>query len=347
MQESRQQKQRQADRRSKEHLDGFINLLKPAGMTSHDVVASLRRILRIKKIGHTGTLDPNACGVLCVCIGKATRAASYLDHDRKSYRCELTLGRTSDTGDIWGEILSEDPEAAEKVCREDILKALDSLKGEQLQYPPLYSAVKVNGKKLYQYARKGESVDIKPRKITVYSMEPVRVLEEEGRILFDVECSRGTYIRTICEEIGRKLGCGALMSMLIRTSSGSMKLKDAVTFEELLDHVSGSEGLTPDEIMSVRRDGSLKADMSRFLTPIDDMLPSFGSIHLPEQEAVKFVNGGKISGRTALISEYNTEPDGSKYGNTYRIYAPDKTFIGTAVRNPVNGVLTADKVFFR
>lgn len=328
-------------------MDGFINLLKPAGMTSHDVVASLRRILRIKKIGHTGTLDPSACGVLCVCVGKATRAAAYLDNDRKSYRCEMMLGRTSDTGDIWGETLSEDPGSAENVRAEDVLKVLELFKGEQLQYPPMYSAVKVNGKRLYHYARQGQQVEVRPRKITVYSLEPVRVLEEERKVLFDIECSRGTYIRTICEDAGRKLGCGALMSMLIRTSSGSMRLADAVTFEEILDHVSACEGLTPEAIMSVRRDGPLKADMSRFLTPIDAMLPDFGSIVLPEEEAAKFINGGKISGRVAVISEDNTEPEGSQFSNTYRIYAPDKTFIGTAVRNPVNGVLTADKVFFR
>ncbi len=328
-------------------LDGFINLLKPAGMTSHDAVGALRRIFREKKTGHTGTLDPQACGVLCVCMGRATRAAEYLDNERKSYRCELTLGRTSDTGDAWGEILAENLEKARSVTAEEVREVLSSFAGPQLQYPPMYSAAKVNGKRLYQYAREGETVKAKPREITVYSIRPVHVLEEPGKVMFDVECSRGTYIRTICEEIGAKLGCGALMSMLVRTASGSMRIADSVTFEDILDAVAESEGLSPEEIMSARRDGPLKKDMSCFLTPVDAMLPAFGSIYLSAEESRKFVNGGKISGRAAEVSEANTEPAGSKFSNTYRIYGPDKTFIGTAVRNQANGGLTADKVFFR
>lgn len=335
------------DRRRARSLDGFINLLKPAGMTSHDVVGALRRIFRIKKTGHTGTLDPMACGVLCVCIGRGTRAAEYLDHDRKSYRCELTLGQTSDTGDRWGVISEGSSEAADAVTVEQVLEVLESFKGEQLQYPPMYSAVKVNGKRLYQYARNGESVEVKPRKITVHSLEPVRVLEEPRKVIFDIECSKGTYLRTICMEIGEKLGCGALMSMLIRTASGSMKLQDSVTFEDIFDAVYGSEGLTPDQIMSERRSGPFKKDLSRLITPVDEMLPSFGRIVLSEEEKVKFTNGGKISGRSAVVEISNTEPEDSRFSNLYRIYGPDSAFIGTAVRNPVDGVLKADKVFFR
>ena len=328
-------------------MDGFINLLKPAGMTSHDAVWALRRIFRVKKTGHTGTLDPQACGVLCICMGRATRAVEYLDNEKKAYRWELTLGQTSDTGDIWGNLLSENFAAAQQITAEEIRNVLSSFNGTMLQYPPMYSAVKVAGKPLYRYARNGEKIDVKPREITVFRLQPVHILEEPGKVMFDIECSRGTYIRTICEEIGEKLGCGALMSMLVRTESGSMNLRDSVTFEEILDAVSESEGLTPEEIMSSRRDGSLKNDMSRFLTPIEEMLPSFGRIELSKEDFRKFVNGGKISGRSAEIAEPNTEPSDSRFRNTYRIYGPDKAFIGTAERNPVNGVLTADKVFFR
>ena len=316
-------------------------------MTSHDAVGALRRIFRVRKTGHTGTLDPQACGVLCICMGRATRASEYLENERKAYRCELTLGLTSDTGDIWGEVQSDRRNEAEALTADQVKEALSSVAGTQLQYPPMYSAVKVNGKRLYHYAREGETVEVKPREITVFRIDPVRVLEEPGKVMFDIECSRGTYVRTICEDIGRKLRCGALMSMLIRTASGEMKLQDSVTFEEILHAVSQSEDLTPVELMSVRRDGPFREDMSRFLTPVDTMLSSFGSIRLAAEEVRKYSNGGKISGRDAEITEENTEPQGSRFCNTYRIYDPDKTFIGTAVRNPANGVLTADKVFFR
>ena len=316
-------------------------------MTSHDAVGALRRIFRVRKTGHTGTLDPQACGVLCICMGRATRAAEDLENERKAYRCELTLGLTSDTGDIWGNLTDDHREEAVSVTEEEIRNVLASFQGTQLQYPPAYSAVRVGGKHLYQYARDGEQVEIQPREITVYRIDPVRVLEEPGKVLFDIECSRGTYVRSICEDVGRQLGCGALMSMLVRTASGEMRLQDAVTFEEILSAVSESEGLSPEDIMSARRDGPFREDMSHFLTPVDEMLSSFGTIQLASQEAHKFINGGKISGRVAEVSLWNTEPQNSRFRNIYRIYGPDGTFIGTAVRNPDSGVLTADKVFFR
>lgn len=328
-------------------MDGFINLLKPAGMTSHDAVGAIRRIFRQKKTGHTGTLDPKACGVLCICLGRATRAAEYLEGGHKFYRCELLLGVTTDTCDVWGSVTGGDPAAADRVKKEEILEALSGFRGEIEQYPPAYSAVKINGRRLYHYARNGESVEVKPRKVAIYSLEPVRVLEEPRTVIFDIECSRGTYIRSICDDVGRKLGCGAAMSMLIRTGSGDMRLEDSHTFEEMLDRVSEAEGLSPEEIIRVRHDEPLKADMSDFITPVDDMLRSFGAVELDETESVKFINGGKISGRRAPVSEKNSEPDSSRFRNTYRIYGPDRKFIGTAARDPKSGLLTADKVFFR
>ncbi|MDD7408894.1 MAG: tRNA pseudouridine(55) synthase TruB [Anaerovoracaceae bacterium] len=328
-------------------MDGFINLLKPAGMTSHDAVGAVRRILRNKKTGHTGTLDPRACGVLCICTGRATRAAEYLENSRKAYRCEMRLGITTDTGDIWGTPTGGDMEAAASVVRGAVEKAMTELTGTRLQYPPMYSAIKVNGRKLYEYARNGETAEIKPREITIHSIRPVSIFDEPGVIMFDVECSKGTYVRTLCEEIGELLGCGGTMTMLIRTAAGNMRLEDSVTFEEMLDAVGEAEGLTRDEIMSQRRDEPLKADMSRFITPIDAMLPDFGRIDLSGTEIKKFINGGKVSGRASVPTEPDRLPEGSAYSGIYKIYGPDGSFYGTGKKNRENGVLTADKVFFR
>ena len=316
-------------------------------MTSHDAVGAVRRILRNKKTGHTGTLDPRACGVLCICVGRATRAAEYLENSHKSYRCEMKLGITTDTGDIWGAPTGGEPERAASVSREEAEKAMQELTGTRLQYPPMYSAVKINGRPLYEYARNGEAAEVRPREITIYSIKPVSVFDEPGVIMFDTECSKGTYIRTLCEELGGILGCGATMTMLVRTSAGSMKLEDSVTFEEMLDAVGEAENLTRSEIMSKRRDEPLKADMSRFLTPIDDMLPAFGRISLGAEDIKKFVNGGKISGKSSVPEAENTLPADSPFGNMYKIYGPDGSFYGTGTKKNATGILTAEKVFFR
>lgn len=316
-------------------------------MTSHDAVGAVRRILRNKKTGHTGTLDPRACGVLCICTGRATRAAEYLGSSRKTYRCEMKLGITTDTGDIWGAPTGGSPEAVASVVRGAVEKAMADLTGTRLQYPPMYSAIKVNGRKLYEYARNGEATDVKPREITIYSITPVRIFDEPGVVLFDVDCSKGTYVRTLCEEIGALLGCGGTMTMLVRTSSGSMKLENSVTFEEMLDAVGAVENLTHEQIMSERRDEPLKADMSRFITPIDEMLPSFGKIVLSAENIRKYVNGGKVSGRTSVPDEKSAVPAGSPYRDIYRIYGPDGSFYGTGKKETEDGVLTVDKVFFR
>ncbi|MGN1350576.1 MAG: tRNA pseudouridine(55) synthase TruB [Anaerovoracaceae bacterium] len=332
-------------------MDGFINLLKPAGMTSHDAVSALRRILRMKKIGHTGTLDPMAAGVLSMCIGAGTRAAEYIESEEKKYRCELVLGLSTDTGDIWGTPLQDDVSRADvsinEISEADVLGALQSMKGSQEQFPPMYSAVRKNGKHLYEYARNGETVEVEPRRITVHEISPVAVFHEPGRVLFDVHCSKGTYIRSICTDIGKKLGCGASMSFLVRTASGSFRLEDAVTLEELAAYVSREEKIPPEDVFRYRKNEPLSCSMSDFIVPIQERLDHFGSIILNETEEKKYVNGGKLSsGKIFVEKENSLEPD-HRFAGYYRVYGPDGRFLGTSVYDQEKKNYKAGKVFFR
>ncbi|WP_432400474.1 tRNA pseudouridine(55) synthase TruB [Wukongibacter sp. M2B1] len=209
-------------------MKGILNILKPPNMTSHDVVSVVRRKINMKKVGHTGTLDPMAVGVLPVCIGKATKIIEYLQNDTKVYRAELTLGQATDTQDRWGNIISENDV---KVIENDIIDVFNRFRGEQLQTPPMYSALKYKGKKLYELAREGKEVEREARKITIFSLNILKIID--NRVLFDVKCSKGTYIRTLCHDIGQVLGLGAHMSFLARLESGVFKLKDSITLEEL------------------------------------------------------------------------------------------------------------------
>lgn len=199
-------------------------------MTSHDVVSIVRKKLNIKKVGHTGTLDPNAAGVLPICIGQATKISRFLLDSDKEYRAELTLGITTDTEDIYGEVLSRSPVDCKE---EDIKRVILGFVGSYDQIPPMYSAIKVKGKKLYQLARKGIEVERKPRPVTIYNIKIIKI--EDNRVIFDVACSKGTYIRTLCKDIGEKLGCGGVMSFLLRTKSGNFDLEGTATIEELLE----------------------------------------------------------------------------------------------------------------
>jgi len=209
-------------------VNGIVNILKPPGMTSQDVVTVVKRILKVKKAGHTGTLDPGAAGVLPVCIGKATRIAEYLLNDTKSYRAEMTLGLRSDTLDKYGTIEHID---VPELNPGEIKKVFDTFKGYIQQIPPMYSAVKQGGKPLYELARKGIVVERKTRKVCIYNLHIVNV--ENNTILFDIDCSKGTYIRTLCSDIGKALGSDAIMTFLIRTKTGPFDIKSAITFDEL------------------------------------------------------------------------------------------------------------------
>ena len=234
---------------------GVINVLKPPGPTSHDVVARVRRMLNFRKVGHAGTLDPGACGVLPILVGRATKLMPFvLDHP-KEYRAEMTLGIATDTQDASGETVRVETGFAVKPSR--LADVLYSFVGEIEQIPPMASAVKSGGRRLYDLARRGETVEREPRSVRIYEIhvraiwpEDAEALTAGSRVLIDVRCSRGTYIRTLCHDAGERLGCGAHMSFLVRTAVGPYTLSESITLEELEDAIrSGRTGdvlLPPD-----------------------------------------------------------------------------------------------------
>ena len=214
-------------------MDGILVIRKEKGYTSHDVVAKLRGILHMKKIGHTGTLDPAAEGVLPVALGKGTRLVELLTEKEKTYEAVLRLGVSTDTQDMTGAVLSEKPVT---VTEEEVREAVGSFVGEQLQIPPMYSALKVNGKKLYELAREGKSIERKPRPVVFYE---IRILDMELPLVrISVTCSKGTYIRTLCNDIGEKLGCGGAMEELLRTRSGNFTLEESMTLSQVEEAVA-------------------------------------------------------------------------------------------------------------
>ena len=210
-------------------MDGIINIYKEKGFTSHDVVAVVRRTIGQKKVGHTGTLDPDATGVLPVCVGKATKLADYIMASEKTYIAEVTLGAFTDTQDSSGNILDRHEVDFDE---EKIRTAINSFIGNLQQTPPMYSAIKINGKKLYELAREGKEVERKKRNITIFNIE-ILSFNPPDKFVMKVDCSKGTYIRTLCDDIGRKLGCGAYMSSLERTRSGSFVKENSITLDEL------------------------------------------------------------------------------------------------------------------
>ena len=214
-------------------MDGILVIRKEKGYTSHDVVAKLRGILHMKKIGHTGTLDPAAEGVLPVALGKGTRLVELLTEKEKTYEAVLRLGVSTDTQDMTGAVLSEKPVT---VTEEEVREAVGSFVGEQQQVPPMYSALKVNGKKLYELAREGKTIERKPRPVVFYE---IRILDMELPLVrISVTCSKGTYIRTLCNDIGEKLGCGGAMEELLRTRSGNFTLEESMTLSQVEEAVA-------------------------------------------------------------------------------------------------------------
>lgn len=290
--------------------NGILNINKPEGWTSQDVVAKLRGRLHIRRVGHTGTLDPMATGVLPVCFGKATRIIEYYDDDFKTYEAEMKLGMMTDTLDITGTVLETKPV---DVSEEDVIQTIDSFRGWITQIPPKYSALKVNGKPLYKYAREGVEVEIKSRKIYVEDIQPVEVNLGENRILFRVTCSKGTYIRTICDVIGKKLGCGGTMTALQRTQSGCFRVEDARTLPEILE-------MTDEEL-------------ERCVIPMDETLVHLGRIELKSMESVPFYyNGREIDTGYVNVLASPAVPEAmqeeSRLGDKYRVYDPEGKFLG-------------------
>lgn len=226
-------------------MDGLIIINKPKSYTSHDIVNVVRKKLNIKKVGHTGTLDPNATGVLPILIGTGTKVSKYLVEHEKTYIATLVLGKKTDTGDSEGNIIEEDNNFVNS-NKEKIESALKSFIGKQNQIPPIYSAIKVGGKKLYEYAREGKSVDIKPREIEI-SEVALENYNDKNEIVFKVTCSKGTYIRTLCEDIAKRLDTVGYMKELQRTKVNEFDIKDAITLEDL-DNVN-----IEDKIISIEK----------------------------------------------------------------------------------------------
>ena len=260
-------------------MDGIIPLLKPKGMTSHDCVFKLRKILRTKRVGHTGTLDPEVTGVLPICIGRATKVAEYITDAGKEYIGEVTLGYSTTTEDAYGEVV-EQKNVTTTHTREQILSVLNSLVGEITQIPPMFSAVKVNGKKLYEYARLGQVVERPKRQVTIYEIELLDDREvfagETISFSFRVKCSKGTYIRTLAVQIGELLGYPAHMSKLERTQSASFTLANSFTLEQIAEAM---ENGTIDQI----------------LYPLEEGINYLPSITVDEETEKKVLNGMRLS----------------------------------------------------
>lgn len=259
---------------------GILNVYKPKGMTSHDVVSFVRRKLKMKRIGHTGTLDPQAEGVLPVLVGNATKLSDIIMADEKKYTARVVLGIKTDTDDTTGEIIEQ---KEVNVSEEKLQETVKGFIGDIDQIPPMYSAIKVDGKKLYQLARRGEEIERKPRKITVYSID---VYDFDGNSFYmDVHCGKGTYIRALCRDIGERLGCGAAMDTLERTMSGVFKKEHTHTLEEIEKAVT---------------DGTIE----NLLIKPDEILGEFLRIDVSLENAVKIRNGIRLRPEQLEIKEY-------------------------------------------
>ncbi len=281
-------------------LNGIIVINKPKNYTSHDVVAKVKKLLNIKKVGHTGTLDPNATGVLPLLLNSGTKLSKYLIEHDKEYEVTLKLGIRTDTLDGEGKVL-EKKEVDRKMLEntKQIEKVLNSFTGKQTQVPPMYSAIKVKGKKLYEYARRGENVEVQPRQIEIYNIELQKVDIKKQEIEFKVQCSKGTYIRTLCEDIAIKLGTIGYMKELNRTKVGKFGLEEAITIEKLEEYIENK-----------------KYEDLNIIT-MEELLKEKEKIVLNEKNLEMFLNGVKIKieNKTGI----------------YRIYNENKQFIGTGV----------------
>lgn len=280
-------------------INGIVNIYKEKGYTSHDVVAVLRKVVGQKKIGHTGTLDPDATGVLPVCLGRATKVCELLtDHD-KTYEALLLLGKTTDTQDISGEVLEEKDPA--HLTEEEVRSCIESFIGEYDQVPPMYSALKVNGKKLYELAREGKTVERKSRRVQIHG---IRILEMNlPHVRMEVDCSKGTYIRTLCHDIGEKLQVGGCMEELERAKVGRFLKEDAVTLDEVRQKMEQGEG-------------------AELFTPLDQIFAELPAVTVTDAKAWMSYNGNDLPERFLLEKEEWTD------GQEVRVYDSRKNFIG-------------------
>ncbi len=295
---------------------GILNVYKPKGMTSHDVVSFVRRNLHMKRIGHTGTLDPMAEGVLPILIGKATKLSDMIMADEKRYLARVRLGIVTDTDDVTGATLKTNEVL---VTEAELLKVVASFVGEIEQIPPMYSAIKVNGQKLYQLARKGAVVERKPRKIHIFSAEASNF--DGTSFDLSVHCSKGTYIRALCRDIGEKLGTGAAMESLIRTQSGMFSLENAHTFEEIEQAAAGGE-------------------VETLFISVDDALSNVTALTVDDEIAAKIKNGIRLRPGQLQISSFCE-------GELFRIYNGDALLAILKVISDENThVLAIEKSFY-
>ena len=284
-------------------MNGIVIIDKPEGWTSQDVVSKLRGVLHTKRIGHGGTLDPMATGVLPVFVGRGTRAVEFFEHAEKCYETVVRFGITTDTEDITGTVLSEKPVT---VTRQQLDTALEQFRGEIQQVPPMYSALKINGQKLCDLARKGKEVARKSRTVTIFDLT---VLDFTGdTATLRVACSKGTYIRTLCKDIGEKLGCGGCMARLRRVQAGAYTIEEAIALQELVE----------------------SEDPQRFLRPVDTMFTQYPAVTLTEKQALRCRNGNSFS---IDLSD-----------GTYRAYAENGAFLMLA--KVESGVMSTIKSFF-
>lgn len=270
-------------------MDGILVINKPKGLTSNDIVKKVKKILNTK-VGHTGTLDPNATGVLPLLLGNATKISKYLINHDKEYEAVIKLGVKTTTADVEGEIIEEKEVNKEKLKKENIEKVLESFVGKQQQIPPIYSAIKVNGKKLYEYARQGKEVEIKARDIEIYDIKLLKIDSENNELTINVKCSKGTYIRSLCEDIAAKLETVGYMKELNRIQVGEFNIKDSVTIEEFKANIENK-------------------DYSNIIG-IEKIFKEIPEITIKQREYEKYLNGVKI--------------DTDNMDGVYRIYLDNK-----------------------
>lgn len=293
-------------------MNGVVNVLKPPGMTSHDVVAIMRRLTGIKRIGHTGTLDPMVAGVLPVCIGRATKIADYLMNQGKGYTAEITFGYATDTQDVWGEKISE---SSVIPTVQEVKEAVESLEGPLVQVPPAHSALKIGGRKAIDMVRGGQTIDMESKRRTIQIHRIVYIGGNAERHLFKLECSKGTYVRAICKDIGEALQSAAHMSFLVRHRSGPFKIDDALTIESLRE-------------MS-------KEEIERNLVPMEDAL-GYPKVHIPDELKSKVLNGVKLP-----LGQMDASSDGAGHVS---IMSQAGEFIGIASPDSATGRIYMDKL---
>ncbi len=299
-------------------MNKIVNIIKPTGMTSHDVVSAVRKILNIKKVGHTGTLDPDASGVLPICIGKSTKVSELILNKDKSYICELTLGINTDTYDSSGEILER---FNVEVTEEEIKNAFETQRGEIDQIPPIYSALKVNGKRMCDLARSGkvDEIVVKSRRVNIKDINILSI--NNNKIMFYVKCSKGTYVRSICYDIGKELGCGGHMSFLLRTSSGKFNLENGITLEQLQEYKENNT-------------------LDKYLYDIDYVLSNLNHVEIHQNAYKYYTNGGVIDNKRFIKQSFNDKDE------LVRVYC-NGNFLGTGKLSKKDNTiqLKSDKLF--